>query len=97
MHARIVKLNRHGTLFENGQADNGTDQSHARLAHERAECVIGISDTAKIITAHDEITLRLQQASSTLCRFTQLPIVLEELFIARFKCTHGRGDRAVSR
>ncbi len=87
---------RHGALRENGQFGRGADQGLAAAAGERAEGVIGVSDAAAGVAAHDQVALRLQQTARALFGLAQLPIVVGQLLDARLQRAHLLRVRALA-
>ena len=76
MYARTVRLNRESALLEHRQFDNTADQSLAWFPRQGTESVIRVSDAAKIIPAHDDVALCLQQTARAFFRLAQFPIAV---------------------
>ena len=76
VHAGAVGEHLDFALLEHAQLDFFADERVARLAGERAESVIGVSDAGIGVAPHDQVALRLQQAARALFRLAQLPIAV---------------------
>ena len=76
VHARAVRLNRESALLEHRQFDDTADQCLAWFSRQGTEGVIGISDAAKTIPAHDDVALCLQQTARAFFRLAQFPIAV---------------------
>ena len=59
-----------------------------RFAGERAEGVVGVSDAALRVAAHDHVALRFQQAARALFRLAQFPIAVGQFLDARVQRAH---------
>ena len=63
-------------LLFHRQREGGAEQFLARASGQRAERIIGISDRAVAVAAHDDVALRLEKAFGALLRFADFPVAV---------------------